>query len=150
MVREARPTLIGWRSISHEASGQSEFHTDSRRFEVATSCIPLCAGLEQSLQLLEAEGTAQERLALIQLRSGYLWQGLQANSRARTLLKVPPPAGLVSFELSGKDPESVVKRLGEKGIWLRSLDDPHSLRACTHITTTEAEIEQLLGALQTL
>ena len=150
VVREARPTLIGWRSISHEASGQSEFHTDSRRFEVATSCIPLCAGLEQSLQLLEAEGTAQERLALIQLRSGYLWQGLQANSRARTLLKVPPPAGLVSFELSGKDPESVVKRLGEKGIWLRSLDDPHSLRACTHITTTEAEIEQLLGALQTL
>jgi L-cysteine/cystine lyase len=150
VVRESRPTLIGWRSLSHEASGQSEFHTDSRRFEVATSCIPLCAGLEQSLQLLEAEGTAQERLALIQLRSGYLWQGLQANSRARTLLKVPPPAGLVSFELSGKDPESVVKSLGEQAIWLRSLDDPHCLRACTHITTTEAEIEQLLGALQTL
>ena len=83
-------------------------------------------------------------------RSGYLWQGLQANPRARTLLEVPPPAGLVSFELSGEDPERVVKRLGEQGIWLRSLDDPHCLRACTHITTTEAEIDQLLGALQAL
>ncbi len=150
VVREARPTLIGWRSLSHAASGQSEFHTDSRRFEVATSCIPLCAGLEQSLRLLEAQGTAEERLALIQRRSGYLWQGLQANPRARTLLELPPPAGLVSFELSGEDPERVVKRLGEQGIWLRSLDDPHCLRACTHITSTEAEIDQLLAALQTV
>jgi L-cysteine/cystine lyase len=148
VVREARPTLIGWRSLSHEASGQSEFHTDSRRFEVATSCVPLCAGLEQSLHLLEAEGTAEERLALIQQRSGYLWKGLQANPRARTLLEVPPPAGLVSFEISGEDPEMVVKHLGEQGIWLRSLDDPHCLRACTHITSTEAEIDQLLGVLQ--
>jgi L-cysteine/cystine lyase len=54
----------------------------------------------------------------------------------------------VSFELNGEDPEMVVKRLGEQGIWLRSLDDPHCLRACTHITSTEAEIDQLLGVLQ--
>ena len=99
---------------------------------------------------MEAEGTAEERLALIKRRSGYLWQGLQANPRARTLLEVPPPAGLVSFEISGEAPEMVVKRLGEQGIWLRSLDDPHCLRACTHITSTEAEIEQLLKALQAL
>ena len=117
---------------------------------MATSCIPLCAGLEQSLQLLEAEGTAEERLALIKQRSGYLWQGLQANPRARTLLEVPQPAGLVSFEISGEDPERVVKRLGEQGIWLRSLDDPNCLRACTNITSTEAEIDQLLEALQTV
>ena len=56
----------------------------------------------------------------------------------------------MSFEISGEDPEMVVKRLGEQGIWLRSLDDPHCLRACTHITSTEAEIEQLLKALQAL
>ena len=83
-------------------------------------------------------------------RSVYLWQGLQANPRARTLLELPPPAGLVSFELSGEDPQRVVKRLGEQGIWLRSLDDPHCLRACTHMTSTEAEIDQLLEALQTV
>ena len=38
-------------------------------------------------------------------------------------------------------------QLGGQAIWLRSLDDPHCLRACTHITTTAAEVETLLGAL---
>ena len=147
VLEQAQPTLIGWRSLSHEADGGSAFHSDSRRFEVATSCLPLCAGLERSLQLLNAEGSAEERLARILLRSQRLWQGLQAIPKARALLEVAPPAGLVSFELAGETPEAAVKRLGELGIWIRSLDDPHCLRACTHITTTDAEIDQLLNSL---
>jgi L-cysteine/cystine lyase len=43
-----------------------------------------------------------------------------------------------------------VQALGQRGIWLRTLDDPHCLRACTHITTSEAEIDQLLEALTDL
>lgn len=147
VLREAQPTLIGWRSLSHEGSSQSGFHADSRRFEVATSCVPLAAGLEQSLQLLEAAGSAEDRLAMIRQRSQRLWQGLQAIPRASTLLQVPPPAGLVSFVLSGEAPETVVERLGGQGIWLRSLDDPHCLRACTHLCTTDAEIDLLLASL---
>jgi L-cysteine/cystine lyase len=60
---------------------------------------------------------------------------------------------LVSFRLNGHgapSPEAVVAQLGEQAIWLRSLDDPHCLRACTHITTTAAEVELLLGALRAL
>jgi L-cysteine/cystine lyase len=41
----------------------------------------------------------------------------------------------------------VVRQLGERNIWIRQLDDPDSLRACTHITTTGAEIDQFLAAL---
>ena len=37
--------------------------------------------------------------------------------------------------------------LGERGIWLRSLSEPNCLRACTHVTTTEAEVDQLLEQL---
>ncbi|MBD2422693.1 aminotransferase class V-fold PLP-dependent enzyme [Cyanobium sp. FACHB-13342] len=147
VLEQAQPTLIGWRSLRSEASGSSGFHRDSRRFEVATSCVPLYAGLEQSLQLLEAEGSAEARLAGIQRRSQRLWQGLQAHPRVRPLLKEAPPAGLVSFELEGEVPEATVTRLGQQAIWLRSLDEPHCLRACTHITTTDAEIDQLLGSL---
>jgi L-cysteine/cystine lyase len=40
-----------------------------------------------------------------------------------------------------------VQHLGEQGLWIRSLDTPPCLRACTHITTTAAEIDQLLAAL---
>ncbi len=147
VLQEGQPTLIGWRSLSHEGDGGSAFHGDSRRFEVATSCVPLCAGLEQSLQLLEAAGSAEQRLGLIRQRSHQLWRGLQTIPGVTTLLEVPPPAGLVSFTLSGEAPETVVARLGDQGIWIRSLDDPHCLRACTHISTTEAEVEQLLASL---
>jgi L-cysteine/cystine lyase len=147
VLEQAQPTLIGWRSLRSEASGSSSFHSDSRRFEVATSCVPLYAGLEQSLQLLEAEGSAETRLARIQRRSQRLWQGLQALPRARPLLEVAPPAGLVSFALEGELPEATVNRLGQQAIWVRSLDEPHCLRACTHITTTDAEIDLLLSSL---
>jgi L-cysteine/cystine lyase len=41
----------------------------------------------------------------------------------------------------------VVERLGQAGLWIRRLDAPDCLRACTHITTTAAEIEALLAAL---
>lgn len=149
MLQNSQPTLIGWRSLSHESKSQSAFHGDSRRFEVATSCVPLYAGLEQSLQLLDGAGTAEQRLARIQQRSRRLWEGLQSLSNATPLLEVPPPAGLVSFQLNNAVPETVVERLGTRDIWLRSLDNPHCLRACTHISTLDDEIDQLLAALRT-
>jgi L-cysteine/cystine lyase len=97
---------------------------------------------------------------------------LQLIPGAQTLLEVRPPAGLVSFTLEAPQqrrksqsdpggqgaeallepeallgPEAIVTALGRQGIWLRSLADPHCLRACTHICTEEVEIEQLLEAL---
>jgi L-cysteine/cystine lyase len=62
----------------------------------------------------------------------------------------PPPAGLVSFTLEGPSTAAVVNELGEQGIWIRRLDDPDCLRACTHITTTDDEIDLLLEALSSL
>ena len=150
VLAESQPTLIGWRSLSQESEASSSFHADGRRFEVATSCIPLFAGLQCSLALLEAEGSSDERLSTITHLSGQLWEGLQAIPAARTLLQDPPPAGLVSFTLKGSKPEAVVRQLGAQGIWVRSLDHPHCLRACTHISTTSEEIALLLEALRKL
>ncbi len=152
VLEQARPTLIGWRSLQDETKGGGAYHRDGRRFEVATSCTPLQAGLEASLRLLEAEGDASARLAAIQARSRQLWEGLQALPAARCLLPVPPPAGLVSFSLHRPDggaiePASVVRSLGAQGIWLRSLPDPLCLRACTHLTTEPEEVDRLLVAL---
>lgn len=151
LLAQAQPTLIGWRSLSHEGDGTSGFHADARRFEVATSCIPLFAGLDRSLQLLEAEGTAEQRLARIRELAGLVWRGLQRLPGVDTLLQEPPPAGLVSFQRrAAGDPGRTVRALGEQGLWIRSLDDPPCLRACTHITTTATEIEGLLAALALL
>jgi len=161
LLEQGQPTLIGWRSLRQESSRGAQavaeelFHADARRFEVATSCIPLFAGLACSLQLLEQEGSAEQRLAQIRQLAGRLWRRLHCLPGITTLLQEPPPAGLVSFTLEGRDGRpmacgSVVQQLGEQGIWIRSLDAPSCLRACTHITTTDAEIEQLVAALQRL
>jgi L-cysteine/cystine lyase len=155
LLEEAHPTLIGWRSLREEGSATSAFHRDGRRFEVATSCTPLLAGLDHSLQRLEDEGDAAARLARIRERSGHLWQGLQDLAGAEPLLPAPPPAGLVSFRLhrgdgTPIDPAAIVRRLGEEGIWLRSLPDPACVRACTHLMTTAEEVERLLAALAAL
>jgi L-cysteine/cystine lyase len=150
LLEQAQPTLIGWRSLAHEGSAASSFHRDGRRFEVATSCLPLCSGLATSLHLLAAEGSASDRLARIQAGSARLWHGLQRIPGAQTLLPEPPPAGLVSFTLAGHPSAAVVEQLGRQQIWIRRLDDPDCLRACTHITTTDAEIDLLLEALRAL
>ena len=150
LLEAAQPTLIGWRSLRHEASAGSSFHSDARRFEVATSCVPLCSGLAASLELLAAEGSAQERLLRIQAGSQQLWHGLQRIPGVTTLLQEPPPAGLVSFTLEGRSSASVVEALGQQGIWIRRLDEPDCLRACTHITTSATEVERLLSALRAL
>jgi L-cysteine/cystine lyase len=155
VLEESRPTLIGWRSLHDEGSSNSPFHSDGRRFEVATSCTPLMAGLNQSLQLLEDCGSAEERLRGIRARSGELWHQIKGIGGLRPLLSVPPPAGLVSMTLgdgkgSTPSPASVAGALGSQGIWLRNLKNPDCLRACTHLTTTGEELISLGGALASL
>jgi L-cysteine/cystine lyase len=155
LLAEGRPTLIGWRSLAHENAAGSAFHRDARRFEVATSCTPLAAGLDQSMDLLEQAGNAEERLAAIRRRGEQLWRGLQGIRGCTTLLTTPPPAGLVSFELepgvgASRHPAGLVGELGQRGIWLRTLEEPACVRACTHITTTAEEVEHLLETLHLL
>jgi L-cysteine/cystine lyase len=150
VLEQASPTVIGWRNLRQETDELSGWHRDGRRFEVATSCVPLFAGLLRSMELLEQVGPVERRLELIRARSGRLWRGLRALPGVKTVLEVPPTAGLVSFRIEDHAPAAVVKTLGEQGLWIRSLDQPACLRACTHLTTTEAEVDQLLDALASL
>jgi L-cysteine/cystine lyase len=152
LLEQAQPTVIGWRSLRHESNAASPWHHDARRFEVATSCVPLCSGLATSLELLAAAGSPRERLETIRSGSSRLWHGLQTVGGARCLLPEPPPAGLVSFWLHDQEgceipTGTVVHQLGKQGHWIRRLDHPDCLRACTHITTTTSEIDALLSAI---
>ena len=158
MLTEAHPTVIGWRSLQDEtravADDPDPFHHDSRRFEVATSCVPLMAGLRCSLELLEQEGSDGERLGHIRTLSEQLWRELQTIQGVSPLLEGPPPAGLVSFQMhpeaTAATPSEVVKALGAEQIWIRDLADPICLRACTHVCTSENDIAQLTDQIRTL
>ena len=152
VVTEAAPTVIGWRSLRDESKADlnatDPFHHDGRRFEVATSCVPLMAGLRCSLQLLDNEGSAQQRWDRIRNLSSNLWQALQGLERVKPLLEVPPASGLVSFQINGDVPPAEhVKQLGAQGLWIRDLADPSCLRACTHVMTTPAELKKLEQAI---
>ncbi len=155
VVAEAAPTVIGWRSLRDESkanlNGSDLFHHDSRRFEVATSCVPLMAGLRSSLQLLENEGSAPQRWDRIRNLSSNLWQSLQGLEGVKPLLEVAPASGLVSFQITGDvSPTEHVKQLGAQGLWIRDLADPSCLRACTHISTTGDDINALVAAISAL
>ena len=152
MLAEADPTVIGWRSLRDESKANLNssdlFHHDSRRFEVATSCVPLMAGLRCSLQLLEEQGSAQQRWERIRSLSGSLWQALQRLDGITPLLDVAPASGLVSFQVDGEaTPAEHVKHLGARKLWIRDLADPSCLRACTHVMTTASELAELENAL---
>ena len=152
VLAEGQPTLIGWRSLRDESkadlTARAPFHSDSRRFEVATSCIPLLAGLRSSLDLLEQQGSAEQRQAAIQDNSKMLWTALQRINGITMLLNQPPPSGLVSFQIPGdRSPAEWVELLGSNGIWIRDLADPSCLRACTHAFTSSTEIDRLSQAL---
>jgi len=152
VLQQAQPTLIGWRSLRQESQASSSWHPDARRFEVATSCVPLGSGLASALALLADAGTPADRASRITASSAALWSGLQQIPAVQTMLPEPPPAGLVSFRLRtpARSTAAVVEALGRQGIWIRRLDAPDCLRACVHITTTEPELEALLAALQRL
>ena len=152
VLEQGQPTLIGWRSLKDESKAvfdaEDPFHHDSRRFEVATSCVPLMAGLRCSLELIEQQGSAEERLDQIRQHSQTLWQSLNAMDGITPLLSVPPTSGLVSFQLENAPPPAdVVTALGKQKIWIRDLADPACLRACTHITTSNEELVQLSETL---
>ena len=158
VLSDAHPTVIGWRSLQDETRAVPDdpdpFHHDSRRFEVATSCVPLMAGLRCSLDLLEQEGSDDERLGQIRILSEQLWKELKSIPGVSPLLDGPPPAGLVSFQMrpeaTGATPAEVVKALGGQQLWIRDLADPVCLRACTHICTSQNDIAQLTDQIRTL
>ena len=62
-----------------------------------------------------------------------------------------PASGLVSFQINGAvPPADHVKQLGAQGLWIRDLADPSCLRACTHISTTDDDINTLVAAISAL
>lgn len=144
LLEVGTPTMIGWRGLAKDPEHPLRLHGDARRYEIATSCYPLMAGLLQSLHSLAAVGDPRQRLALIQAQSGRLWRGLRQLEGVETLLPEAPPAGLVSFRVRGHRPQQVVNALAERGLVLRSFETPDCVRACCHVTTLPTESARLI------
>ena len=104
VLNEYNPKIIGWRTLKDENKiifdSSYKFHNDSRRFEIATSCIPLMSGLRKSLELMDQTIPLQARKKTIMKISKELWEKLTESNLTKTILDSPPPSGLVSFKLN--------------------------------------------------
>ncbi|NDJ18606.1 aminotransferase class V-fold PLP-dependent enzyme [Myxacorys almedinensis] len=139
------PTFIGWRSIMTNAVGDPvSYHSDGRRYEIATSAVPLYAGLREAIALHAQFATAEERYRLICDRSAYLWQRLTDLPTITCLKTSPPEAGLVSFQTNSGKHQSLVQYLEEKKCFVRTILNPNCVRACVHYFTTDSEIDSLV------
>lgn len=141
------PTFIGWRSVITDGTGNPvRFQSDGRKYEIATSAIPLYPALREAMGFHAP--FAQERYRMICDRSAYLWQQLSQLSDVTCLKQTAPEAGLVSFQLSNGKHSQLVQFLEQKSIFLRVILNPNCIRACVHYFTTDHEIDLLISTIQ--
>ena len=99
--------------------------------------------------MLNNEGNETERYRKIRSLSFILWEKLNKIKNIELVLNSPPPSGIISFTINGiNSPEEVVNHLGQESLWIRVLEDPKWLRACTHITTDSREINNLVDVIK--
>ena len=93
----------------------------------------------------------KEKTKNIKKLSGKLWDELNQSKGVELVLEKKYLNGIVSFNIENiKDKDKYVKKLGEKKIWIRVLEDPKWFRACVHQMTTEAEIDLLARKIKNL
>ena len=86
----------------------------------------------------------KEKSKNIKKLSEKLWDKLNQSKGVELVLEKKYLNGIVSFHIESiNDKDKFVKKLGEKKIWIRVLEDPKWFRACVHQMTTEAEIDLL-------
>ena len=154
-LKLSSPTIIGWKSLKREQGiyepYQDLFHEDARKFEIATTCIPLLAGLRKSILLLKNDISEDKKIQHIRKLSNHLISELSQFNNVKSILKEELTNGIVSFDIKNiSDKNKILKELGKKDIWIRVVEDPKWFRVCIHQFTTQDEIDLLIREIQKL
>lgn len=151
VLDRVHPTYIGWRSIELDSQGDpAGWKPDGRRFEVATSAFPLCAGLTAAIALHNQWGNKCDRYARIRQLAQLLWRELDQLPRVHCLRSAPPEAGLISFQVADYPHQQLVKDLEARRFQVRLIANPNCVRACVHYLTLESEITDFIATLKEL
>jgi selenocysteine lyase/cysteine desulfurase len=136
------PRAVGYRSVEDPTGDEIEFKPAAGRFEVGTTTAAAHVGLVEALDAIDAVG-----LDVIESRIESLTDRLkQGVPEGRLLSPRAYESGLVTIDVD--DPEATVERLADDDIVVRSLPHPNGIRASVHAVSTEAEVDRLLGALE--
>ena len=154
-INESNPTIIGWKSLKREQGIYEPFNDlyqeDARKFEIATSCIPLLSGLRQSLSLLEIDKFNEHRHSYITSLSNKLWLALDDLNSINLILNYPLNNGIVSFDIEKLTNKNIlINELGKKNIWIRVVEDPKWFRVCIHQMTSTKDVNLLVDQIKVL
>jgi len=148
-IETLEPTFVGWRGIHQTRDAQpAGWKDDASRFEVATTAFSLVSALTTALAVHEQWGSGGDRYRRICYLSQYLWQQLQGMGGLTCLSPVPPPSGLISFQLTNGQHRQLVHDLEAQDILVRELLFPPSVRACVHYFTLPEECDRFVLALK--
>lgn len=143
-----RPLMVGWNSVASSGDFtklEYELKPSAARYEGGSLDMVGLLGLGASLELLLEYGTAaiSERIfAVTDLLCERLASAGAEIASARDPMR---KSGIVSFELRGRDPQMLRRRLQEVGVVLNCRGG--RLRASPHAYTNSEDIERLIAGL---
>jgi L-cysteine/cystine lyase len=145
------PTFAGFLTVgmtgAADMTGYFVPAKGATRYEVGTINRPAAEAMAANLTwLAETVGWdwIYERIAHL---AEYARNSL---SRLPGVTVITPQAGLVTFNMEGYDPARVTTKLVEDEIILRFLEQPYALRISTGFYNTEADIDRLISALESI
>lgn len=149
-LEQLQQTFVGYASVGamEHAGGYFTPKRNADRFEVGGISTPVTLGQATSLDWIrETVGLdwAYRRIAKL---GQYTWERLAALDGASLITPRQQMAGLVSFKMDGFEPPAIVEQLAERGVVIRSIADPASLRVSTGFYNSEEDIDRLVGALE--
>ncbi len=152
MIPTVAPTQVGGRAVVHyEEPVNIEPNIASMdKFLVSSTSTALQAGLVEAVKFIQDAG-----MAAIEERNLDLASSLKAALSDIPRVTVGSPmdrqssSGLVTFNIDGVEPESLVSYLWEQhGIVVRRVEYPPSVRVSLHFFNTEEEVATLVEAVR--
>jgi selenocysteine lyase/cysteine desulfurase len=134
------PGVVGYRSVADAGADELALKSGAPRFEVGTTSPAPYRGLIAAIDTVETVG-----YDTITGRIERLTDRLKDGLGDRLLSPREYESGLVTF--TADDPEGLVERLDDEGIYIRSLPYPDAVRASVHVFNTAGDVDALLDAL---
>lgn len=142
-VDALEPVGAGYRAVVDPTAPteEMELRSNARRIEYGGTSPAPYAGLQEGIDIVRELGfeTITDRIAALTDR-------LKDGLGDRLESPVDYESGLVSFEAD--DPERLVERLRERGVFVRSLPYPNTVRASLHVYNTPDDVDALLDGIR--
>ena len=139
---EMIPGSVGYRGVTTPNAPEIEYEPGAARFEIGSSTPAAHVGLAEAMDAVEEVG-----IGAIERRIETLTDRLKATVDDDRLLSPEAfESGLVTIEVD--DPESMVERLADEEIVVRSLPSPEAVRVSVHGVSTAGEMDRVADALE--